>query len=183
MTNDPDRQVAPLVLGSIDYVWSRVRDRLGGLDQDEYLWEPAPGCWSVREHDGAWLADLARPEPVPPPVTTIAWRLWHIASDCLAGYTSAGLGPWPLEVRDAEWFGEVGQALPAADAAWSAFRSGLERLGEDGMWRALGPGWGAYADDSWAALVLHAQDEISHHGAEIALLRDLHAAQRTTTPS
>lgn len=35
-----------------------------------------------------------------------------------------------------------------------------------------------FPGDLWAGLVLHAQDEMSHHGAEIALLRDLYAVQR-----
>jgi hypothetical protein len=31
--------------------------------------------------------------------------------------------------------------------------------------------------DPWAALVLHAQDELSHHDAEVTLLRDLYRQQ------
>jgi hypothetical protein len=51
------------------------------------------------------------------------------------------------------------------------------------MQRELGPDWGPYEHDSWAGLELHAQDELSHHGAEIALLRDLYRrpARRTRT--
>ena len=183
MSEDTDRLVAPRVLSAFDLVWGRVRDRLSGLDQEEYFWEPAPGCWSVRERDGTWVVDRVHPEPQPPPVTTIAWRLWHIASDCLAGYTARGLGPWPLGVQGRDWYGEVGQALAATDTAWAAFRSGLDDLGEDGMWRRLGPDWGPYAEDTWADLALHALDEVAHHGAEIGLLRDLHAARRATAPS
>jgi hypothetical protein len=42
------------------------------------------------------------------------------------------------------------------------------------MWRRLGPAWYQFAEDPWAGLVLHARDEQSHHGAEVALLRDLY---------
>jgi hypothetical protein len=169
--------VESLVLSSLDYIWERLRSRCNGLTQAEYLWEPVAGCWSVRDNDGAASVDRIEPDPDPAPVTTIAWRLWHIGSDCLAGYTQGGLGPWPLRVRDREWFMDVDQALAAVDSAWAAFRGGLGALGEDGMNSALGERWGPYAEDSWAALVLHAQDELSHHGAEIALLRDLYAAR------
>ncbi|HEX5493064.1 MAG TPA: DinB family protein [Mycobacteriales bacterium] len=173
------RQVGPLLLESLDYVWDRVHTRLAGLSQEEYLWEPAPGCWSVRRTgDGAgdgWRADRQRPEPEPAPVTTIAWRLWHIGAECLADYTERGLGDWPLEVRDTGWYGQVDEALGAVDTAWTAFRAGLGRLGEEGMWGLLGEQWGPYAKGTWAGLVLHAQDELSHHGAEVALLRDLYA--------
>lgn len=179
MSDKPEpvgHEVGPLLLDSLDYVWGRVRARFEGISQDEYLWEPVPDCWTVRpDGAGGWQVDRAWPEPEPAPVTTIAWRLWHIASDCVAGYTKGGLGPWPLEVDEKGWYGDVGDALRATDTAWTAFREGLGALGEEGMWRPLGERWGPYAADPWAGLVLHAQDEISHHGAEVALLRDLYA--------
>ena len=169
--------VQSLVLNSLDYVWGRLRARWGGLTQEEYLWEPVKRCWSVHDHDGVVSVERVEPDPEPAPVTTIAWRLWHIGSECLAGYTKRGLGPWPLQVHDREWFMDVDQALAAVHTAWAAFRDGLGALDEDGMNSALGEAWGPYGEDSWAALVLHAQDELSHHGAEIALLRDLYAAR------
>lgn len=172
----PTRAVGPLLLGGFDYIWSRFRGRLEGLSQDEYLFEPVAGCWSVRAgDDGVWRVERVIPAPDPAPVTTIAWRLWHIGSECLSGYTAEGLGEWPLDVTDRDWYEHVDDALVALDKGWAAFRSGLDGLGEDGMWRALGPDWGPYAADPWAGLVLHAIDEVAHHGAEVALLRDLYA--------
>jgi DinB superfamily len=173
------RQASPLLLAHFDYVWGRVRGRLDGLPQDEYRWRPTPDCWDLREDGGGWEIERVVPDPVPGAVTTIAWRLWHIASECLAGYTANGLGPWPLDVKDRQWYPDVGPALAALDTAWDAFRSGIAALGEDGIWRKLGPDWGPYADDTWAALVLHAYDEVAHHGAEVALLRDLYARRVT----
>lgn len=66
----------------LDFQWiSVLRPRFEGLTDDEYLWEPAPGCWSVRPAPGGrFTIDWVRPEPQPPPVTTIAWRLCHIGS-------------------------------------------------------------------------------------------------------
>jgi hypothetical protein len=172
----PARSVTQLLVSTFDDVWSRQRGRLVGLTQEEYLWEPVPDCWTVSSHDGRWhVAARQRPDPVPAPVTTIAWRLWHIASDCLADYTIRGLGPRPFAVSDTEWYGHVDQALAALDQAWAAFRAGIEALGDDGMWSPLGPEWGPYAPEPWAALVVHALDEVAHHGAEIGLLRDLYA--------
>jgi len=51
----------------------------------------------------------------------------------------------------------------------------MATLGEDGIWEPMGPRWGPFAESPWAALVVHATDELAHHGAEIALLRDLWA--------
>jgi ankyrin repeat protein len=42
----------------------------------------------------------------------------------------------------------------------------------------LGPIGGQYADSDRAGFVFHMLDEFIHHGAEIALLRDLHRAER-----
>jgi hypothetical protein len=63
----------------------------GPLTDEEYLWEPAPGAWSIRRRGeaasprpfgpGQWLLDGATGDPDPTPVTTIAWRLGHLHSD------------------------------------------------------------------------------------------------------
>jgi hypothetical protein len=59
-----------------------TRDRLTGLTDDEYFWEPVPGCWSIRRRGeapttdpfgaGDWVLDLDRGRPQPEPFTTIA---------------------------------------------------------------------------------------------------------------
>jgi hypothetical protein len=172
-----DHEIAPVLLGGVDYAWQRLHRRLAGLTQQEYLWEPVDGCWSVRLTDGRWLVEAPERDPVPAPVTTIAWRMYHIA-DCLASYVSPHLGEWPLPVEGREWFGEVEAASAALALSFDTFRTRIAALGEEGMWRALGPEWGPYAESSWADLVVHALDELSHHGAELALLRDLHPGLR-----
>ena len=62
--------------------------RLDGLTDDEYFWEPAPGAWNIRPREtsrtsmaagaGDLVIDFEFPEPDPPPITTIAWRLGHV---------------------------------------------------------------------------------------------------------
>jgi hypothetical protein len=170
-----DREVLPVLLTGLDDAWNRLRTRLEGLSQDEYLWEPTALSWTIRPIDGEWLADWADPDPEPAPITTIAWRMWHIASDCLASYVAPSLGDWPLTVRGKSWFGEVAPAQDALATAYEVFRSRISGLGEDGIWRAFGPAWGPFAESSWADMAVHALDELAHHGAEIALLRDLYA--------
>jgi hypothetical protein len=47
-----------LLLAQMDEVYGRLRGRLEGLSDEEYLWEPVPGCWTVRrDPSGAWVAD------------------------------------------------------------------------------------------------------------------------------
>ena len=47
-------------------------------------------------------------------------------------------------------------------------------LGAEKLARPCGPAEGPYADVPMAALILHINREMLHHGAEIALLRDLY---------
>ncbi len=49
----------------------------------------------------------------------------------------------------------------------------MRSLGPEGMARPCGPAEGPYADEPMATLVLHISRELIHHGAEVALLRDL----------
>jgi hypothetical protein len=66
----------------------QLRPRLNGLTDDEYFWQPVPGCWTVSHRgqstapvsfgDGEFTMDYAMPPRDPEPVTTIAWRLAHL---------------------------------------------------------------------------------------------------------
>ncbi len=47
--------------------------------------------------------------------------------------------------------------------------------GDEGIARPCGPAEGPFAEYPMAILVLHINRETLHHGAEIALLRDLYA--------
>jgi hypothetical protein len=178
-----ERNALPVLMLGIDDAWNRLWGRLAGLGTDEYLWAPAEDGWTVRPVDGQWLADVSDIDPQPAPVTTIAWRLWHIGSDCLASYVSRTLGDWPLPVRGAQWYGDAESALAVLQLSFDTFRSRIEGLGEDGLWQPLGPSWGQYAESTYADLVVHALDELAHHGAEVGLLRDLypHRAGGTVT--
>ncbi|MGE5287395.1 MAG: DinB family protein [Micromonosporaceae bacterium] len=60
------------------------------------------------------------------------------------------------------------------DEAYAAWMNGVRGLGPEGLARPCGPAEGPYAKHPMGALVLHINREAIHHGAEIALLRDLH---------
>jgi DinB superfamily len=170
-----DRSVLPLLLQGFDDAWNRLAARLDGLTDDEYHWEPVGSMWTVRRAaDGTWAADWDDVDRDPARVTTIAWRTWHLASDCLADYLSRSPAGRPLEVTGEQWHGDAASALRDLTRAAAAFRAAMTGFGEDGIWQPLGPAWERFADAPWAALLVHATDELAHHGAEIALLRDLY---------
>ncbi|MEO6701206.1 MAG: DinB family protein [Jatrophihabitantaceae bacterium] len=169
-----DTALLPMLLTGLDDAWNRLHGRLAGLSQAEYRWSPVAGCWDVREGPDGWTVEGAREDPEPAPVTTIAWRMWHLAADCLSNYVSPELGDWPLQVTGSQWHGDVDTAQAELATAYRTFRARLDGLGEDGLRAKLGPDWGSYAEQNWADLAVHALDELAHHGGEIGLLRDLY---------
>lgn len=170
-----------------DETWHRTRTRLDGLSDEEYFWEPAPGCWTVRKRaDGTWMADWPLPRPEPEPFTTVAWRLWHLID--MYG-----------EDRAPQWLGVPAQGSPighddpagappstAADAiallerAHDRWDAHLVLIDDARLTEPVGPVAGPlFAERTRAAYVLHMLDEFIHHGAEIALVRDLWRWQHT----
>lgn len=172
----------------LDWHWeSQLRPRLAGLTDAEYFWEPAPGCWSIRSRAAATAShamgpaglvlDYAIPVPVPPPLTTIAWRLAHVIVGCFAARTAAHFGGPPAGWAEWPYAGSAAEALDQLDAAHDSWVRGVRGLGSGGLARPCGPAE-PFPDAPMAALVLHIHREVIHHGAEICLLRDLYAAGR-----
>ncbi len=159
--------------------------RMQGLTDDEYFWEPAPDCWTVRVgEDGRATCDWAVPHPDPPPVTTIAWRLSHLASSVLAApaakYFEGGrildftTFPWPATAEDA-------LALVADGVA--AWRSGIESMSEAELDAPLGPEEVYSVGKPFAVLAFWINCELIHHGAEVCLLRDLYRSRAGYRPA
>jgi DinB superfamily len=173
----------------LEWHWTRqLRPRFDGLTDAEYFWEPAQPAWNVRPRTaegqpgtGPFTVDFAYPEPDPPPVPTIAWRLAHVIVGCFAERTGNHFGGAPTDYTRWTYAATADQALAQLDAAYDAWSAGVESLGEDGLVRAVGPAEGPWAESPYADLVLHINRELIHHGAEICLLRDLYRA--TTTSS
>ncbi len=164
------------VLSYFDEWLRRFSERLEGLSEDEYLWEPVAGCWSVRATPDGPRVDRLEPEPDPAPVTTIAWRLWHIAVETLEGYAASVFGRTATGVTDLHFTLEAGDAVDILERAAANFRAGLVDKGPNWLFDQLGPKYGPYAEATFLGLMLHVIDELVHHGAEVSLLRDLYRA-------
>jgi hypothetical protein len=169
----------------LDWQWrSHLRPRLDDLTDDEYFWEPVPGCWSLRRRaastaprtggSGEYVWEFDYPEPEAAPVTTIAWRLAHTIVGVFAERNASHFGGPPADLHTWDFAGTAAQALAQLDDAYSLWIKGVRGLGADGLLRPCGPAEGPYADYPLAELVLHINREALHHGAEIALLRDLY---------
>lgn len=184
MSNRPTTDPKTVVLDLLDTGWSSLDARLAGLTDDEYRWEPAATVWTVRPVGGiGGVADAAGEHmeadtgPGTTPITTIAWRMWHLAVDCFDMFSGRILGTTGASVSGGDWFVDAERAHAELSAAFANFRNGVAGRSSDAWWDELGPDWGPFAHHSLLDLVQHTSHELIHHGAEIALLRDLYAAR------
>jgi hypothetical protein len=186
MTTTTGSRAGHLLLDQLDWHWQhQLRPRLDGLTDEEYLWEPVPGCWNIRPRGtgeapiqagrGDVTIDFAFPQPEPAPVTTIAWRLAHVVVGVLGARNASHFGGPPCDYEGWDYAGTAAVAIAQLDDAYARWADGVRALDEDGLTRPCGPAEGPWADRSMAELVLHINREVIHHGAEIALLRDLWA--------
>jgi hypothetical protein len=174
------------LVDQLDFHWRRqLRPRLDGLTDREYLWEPVPGAWNVRPRGtstaptqaggGELTIDWAFPEPEPAPVTTIAWRIGHLVVGVLGARVAGHFGGPPADYQTWDYAGTAAGALDQLDTAYAAWTAGVRSLDDAALDRPCGPAEGDWADATMGTLVLHINREVIHHGAEIALLRDLYA--------
>jgi hypothetical protein len=183
----------------LEWHWrGHLRPKLEGLTDDEYFWEPVPEAWNVRPRgtstapvqagSGEFTIDFAFPEPDPPPVTTIAWRIGHIVVGVFGMRAASHFGGPAMDYGSYAYAGTAAGALQQLDETHDAWISGVRGLDEAALARAVGPAEGAFAERPMAELVLHINREAIHHGAEILLLRDLYralsppAAERLVSP-
>jgi hypothetical protein len=167
---------------------NQLRPRLEYLSDDEYLWEPAEGCWSVRRRgesnapvqggSGEYIVEFAFPEPSPPPVTTIAWRLAHLIVGVFGMRAANHFGAPPMDYFTHEFAGTAGAALAQLETTYDAWMSGLRTMPAERLWEPVCETEGPYAHVSYLGLILHINREALHHGAEIMLLRDLYLHRR-----
>jgi hypothetical protein len=142
------------LIEAFDHVWRRFSQRLVGLDDDEWRWQPTPD------------------ERI-----TMRWRLAHIA-DML----------W--EERNDAWLG-VSVAAPNRSPTATALESladikrgyewlmaALQLTTDTSLTEPIGPQAGQYAAATRLSFALHILDELIHHTAEAALLRDLYTGQK-----
>ena len=167
-----------------DAVWERTRRRLEGLTDEEYRWEPAPGCWSIRtRRDGTSFHEWA-PVVHPDPFTTLAWRLWHLIDMYGEDRAPRWLDVAPegdavgLDAPDPTPPATASDALDQLDRAHARWDAHLALVDDERLGALIGPVGGEHGDGTRAGYVLHMLDEFIHHSAEISMLRDLYRWQR-----
>lgn len=197
-------RLVPL-LEQFDFASQRLRDRLAGpmldsgdgepveiasLTDDEYRWEPVGNCLSIRRAGaglaaedqvgaGDWRRDRRPVDVSAPRFTTIAWRLSHL-SEMLLLRADHLVGSHQLTLEDYRYSGDAVGAIAAFDTATAAWRSvlaGADDVALDEVGRSTYP-YGSDPEVPLLETVWWVNQELLHHGAEIALLRDLYGARQ-----
>jgi DinB superfamily len=170
------------VVDQLESHWQQqLRPRLDGLTDEEYFWQPVPGCWTLSRRgessapislgEGEFTMDYARPPHDREPVTTIAWRLAHL----IDAFGSPEVRHFAGESAAIRFSGTAQAALRQLDEGHDAWIADVRRLGTAGLARPQGDiSPSEFAHEPMAKLVLYIHMEVIHHGAEICLLRDLY---------
>lgn len=152
----------------------RLLKRVFGLTDAEYRWEPVPDCWNVRpssESPSGWTVDYPQVHPTPPPFTTIAWRMTHIA-DGNSIYWEHSFGPGQRNFWDLAPHGDAAGAIEYLRASQAPITSTLADLDSEAL-DAMRPTHFGVAWPTRRVLTVLLTEQV-HHGAEIGVLRDLY---------
>jgi uncharacterized damage-inducible protein DinB len=166
--------LAPL-LAQWDTSLAMLYERLNGVTDDEYRWPPTPGAADLEcGDDGA----LRVSDEQGPATRTIAWTLGHLADLCWkrADYTDGGheapltYQPFPATAADAL------AELRAAAARW---RSAVAQASAEQALQVGYSSWpvGMDPDLPFVDIVWWVNRELIHHGADMAMVRDLYAVR------
>jgi len=79
-----------------------------------------------------------------------------------------------VDYQTYDYPGDAATAVDRLDSSYALWMNGVRALGPEDLMRPVGPAEGPFANDPMASLVVHINREALHHGAEIALLRDLY---------
>jgi hypothetical protein len=173
---DDHQMTRDLLRWQFDLTWSLAELHLDRLTTDDFLWEPAPHCWTVRQGaDGSWTPDWADTEPDPIPVPTIGWVTWHLGWWWTVAIDHArGREPrdrtavaWPGPGATVDWLRELhGDWLTVLDGLTDADLAGAAPFP-----------WPADAGMTVAQMLGWANAELMKNIAELGQLRLLRAAR------
>ena len=167
------RSAVEVIRERLEEAYETIRERVEGLTDDEFFWEPVPGCWTVRlRGDGRWAVDYPEPpHPDPAPFTTIGWRLVHVA-ECKVMYHEYAFGRARLTFPEIDSAHTSAAAIAQLEAGHAMLVRDLENQDDAGLDQLVLTNWG----EKWPARKIFwtMVDHDLHHGGEIGALRDLY---------
>jgi hypothetical protein len=165
--------VGSLLRASWEASAARLEYRCVGLTDREYLWCPVPHAWTIHpdpNRSDRWTYDYDFAPPPPAPVTSIAWRIVHLIADNEI-YWEYAFGPGRRTFPDLVVPSKADDALVMWRASRDPITAWLETATDDDLLDSRPSRLGSNKTAGEVVRIL--LDEQTHHGAEIALLRDL----------
>jgi hypothetical protein len=167
--------------------FENVRWLLEDVDEEDCFWEPSQPCWSVRPRQqagrgwgsGDWVCEDAWPAPDPLPLTTIAWRMAHLAA-WTDVYRSWTFEDQRLDLLHVEVPGTRDGLYDWLCSGQDRFRAEAEALDDAELVELRPAHYGPHLPIH--RLVATMAVEHTHHGAEIGLLRDLRRGHARLRP-
>lgn len=156
---------------------ARLEGRCVGLTDAEYLWSPVADAWTIKPdpaHPGRWTYDYDFAPPHPAPLTSISWRIVHLIADNEI-YWEHAFGPGERTFADLEVPHTADRALTLWRASRQPITTWLAAATDDQLLERRPSHLGEERTAGEVIRVL--LDEQTHHGAEVALLRDLFLRQ------
>ena len=170
------RAAVALFRFELQEAYDALRQRVDGLSDAEFFWEPVPGCWTVRRRDdGRWAVDYPEPpHPDPAPLTTIGWRLVHVA-ECKVMYHEYAFGDAKLTFPEIDSAHTAATAIAQLESGHQMLMRDLDGLDDTGLGREVLTNWGERWPTQQIFWTMISHD--LHHGGEIGALRDLYREQ------
>lgn len=180
-----------MVRGQLGFSWMVLAERLCEIDDEAYLWEPAPGAWSLRPRDqtrtenftglGDWVLEWPL-DGDPERMRTIAWLVSHL--------TDVFFERWEWTFR---WSSAAAQRSDfsadrrrgdrSTDPLGNRVAGGYRRASRRAdLHRGIESGHRHRPTGPVRYLELHVNRKLIHHGAEITFLLDLYRASSSKTP-
>ncbi|MGW7514430.1 DinB family protein [Streptomyces sp. NPDC054796] len=172
------RHSLDLLRWQFDLTWSLFEYHLERLEPDDFLWEPAADCWTVRRTDaGTWVPDWAETEPDPVPVPTIAWLSWHIGWWWSVTIDHAH-GRTARERGDVIWPGAGEPTVEWLRGLREEWLTALDRFTDDALEATAPFPWQNDPRHTVAHMVAWVNAELMKNAAEIGQLRMQRAVGR-----
>jgi hypothetical protein len=169
---------ADLMVAALGHAIAASRFACRDLTDEEYFWEPVTPCWGIRRRGesraatqwgtGDWVIEMWGDDP--PRVTTIGWRVVHLAvgSEIYADTTFEGRRS---SFSDADIPGSAGDAVARLHAVQDRLLVHFAAVDAGALTRPTPTHWGP-ALPLWQLMWTSVVEQL-HHGAEIGALRDI----------
>ena len=165
-----------LLRWQFDLTWSLFELHLEQLKPEDFLWEPATRCATMRPGvDGGWVPDWPEPEPAPAPIPTIGWVSWHIGWWWTVTLDHAQ-GRAPRDRGEIEWPGDGRATIEWLRGLRRDWLAVLDRLTDADLDVTAPFRWQNNAERTVAHMVAWVNSELMNNAAEIGQLRLLRSA-------